>query len=37
MIIMKGVGKDATKMFRGVGHSSNAKKILKGLQIGILI
>ena len=34
---MKGVGKDATEMFRGVGHSSNAKKILKGLQIGILI
>ena len=37
MIIMKGVGKDATEMFRSIGHSSNAKKILKGLQIGILI
>ena len=37
MIIMKGVGKDATEMFKAVGHSNNAKKILKGLQIGILI
>lgn len=37
MIIMKGVGKDATKMFRTVGHSNNAKKVLKGLQIGVLI
>ena len=36
-IIMKGVGKDATSLFINVGHSSNAKKILKGLQIGILI
>ena len=37
MIIMKGVGKDATKLFNNVGHSSNARKILKGFQIGILI
>ena len=37
MIIMKGVGKDATSLFRNVGHSDNAKKILKGLQIGVLI
>lgn len=35
-IIMNGAGKDATKMFYAIGHSSNAKKILKTLKIGKL-
>ena len=34
---MKGVGKDATELFKTIGHSSNAKKILKTLKIGIYI
>lgn len=35
-MIMKGVGKDATELFKTIGHSSNAKKILKTLKIGSL-
>ena len=35
-IIMKGVGKDATKMFKSIGHDEYAKKMLKKYQIGIL-
>ena len=35
-IIMKGVGKDATKMFHSIGHDEYARKILKKYQIGIL-
>jgi cytochrome b involved in lipid metabolism len=35
-IIMKGVGKDATKLFNGIGHSSEARKLLTKFQIGIL-
>ena len=33
-IIMKGVGKDATSLFEGIGHSSIAKKQLKTMLIG---
>lgn len=33
-IIMKGVGKDATTLFEGIGHSSIAKKQLKTMLIG---
>jgi cytochrome b involved in lipid metabolism len=33
-IIMKGVGKDATKLFHGVGHDEYAKKMLKKYKIG---
>ena len=35
-IIMKGVGKDATKLFDSVGHDDYANKILKKYQIGTL-
>jgi monoamine oxidase len=35
-IIMKGVGKDATKMFKSIGHDEYAKKMLQKYQIGIL-
>ena len=35
-IIMKGAGKDATKMFKAIGHSSDSTKILKTLYIGKL-
>ena len=35
-IIMKGAGKDATKMFKAIGHSSDSTKILKKLYIGKL-
>ena len=35
-IIMKGVGKDATKLFNSVGHDDYARSILKKYQIGIL-
>ena len=35
-IIMKGVGKDATKLFNSIGHDDYAKKIVKKYQIGIL-
>ena len=35
-IIMKGVGKDATKMFKSIGHDENARQMLKKYQIGIL-
>lgn len=36
LIIMKGVGKDATSLFNKIGHSQNAKKILKTFFIGNL-
>ncbi len=36
MIIMSGVGKDASKLFDKIGHSSYAKNKLKSFQIGIL-
>jgi len=36
MVIMKGVGKDATQLFKNIGHSSYALKMLKKYQIGIL-
>jgi len=35
-IIMKGVGKDASKLFHSIGHDEYAKKMLKKYQIGIL-
>lgn len=35
-IIMKGVGKDATQLFHGIGHDKYALKMLKKYQIGIL-
>jgi cytochrome b involved in lipid metabolism/protoporphyrinogen oxidase len=35
-IIMKGVGKDATKLFNSIGHSDYAKQMLKKYQIGKL-
>lgn len=35
-IILKAVGKDATSMFKAIGHSDNAKKILNGFKIGNL-
>ena len=35
-IIMKGVGKDATKLFKSIGHDEYAKKMLNKYQIGIL-
>jgi cytochrome b involved in lipid metabolism len=37
MIIMKGVGTDATELFKKVGHSSFAKNKLKTFKIGKLI
>lgn len=36
-IIMKGVGKDATKLFNSIGHDEYAKKMFKKYQIGILV
>lgn len=36
LIIMRGVGKDATQLFNNIGHSNYAKKILKTYFIGIL-
>ncbi len=36
MIIMTGVGKDASKLFDKIGHSSYAKNKLKSFQIGVL-
>jgi len=35
-IIMKGVGKDATKLFNSIGHDDYAKKMLNKYKIGIL-
>ena len=35
-IIMKGVGKDASKLFHSIGHDEYAKKMFKKYQIGIL-
>lgn len=35
-IIMKGIGKDATHLFNSIGHSSNAKQLLKKYKIGII-
>ena len=35
-IIMKGVGKDATALFKSIGHDDYAKKMLNKYQIGIL-
>jgi len=35
-IIMKGVGKDATSLFKSIGHDEYAKKMLKKYQIGII-
>lgn len=35
-IIMKGVGKDATKLFHSIGHDEYAKKMFTKYQIGIL-
>jgi len=36
-IIMKGVGKDATKLFESIGHPDYVKKILKKMKIGKLV
>jgi cytochrome b5 len=36
LIIMKGVGKDATTLFKNIGHSQDAKNILKQFFIGYL-
>ena len=33
-IILTGVGKDATSLFEGIGHSSFARKKLRTFQIG---
>ena len=33
---MKGVGKDATKLFNSIGHDDYARSMLKKFQIGIL-
>jgi len=35
-IIMKGVGKDATKLFNSIGHDEYAKKMFKKYQIGVV-
>ena len=35
-IIMKGVGKDATKLFNSIGHDDYARQMLKKYQIGVL-
>ena len=35
-VIMKGVGKDATKLFNSIGHDDYARSMLKKYQIGIL-
>ena len=35
-IIMKGVGKNATKLFESIGHDDYARKMLKKYQIGII-
>jgi cytochrome b involved in lipid metabolism len=35
-IIMRGVGRNATKLFETIGHSSHAKSILSRYKIGIL-
>ena len=35
-IIMKGVGKDASQLFKSIGHDAIARKMLKKYQIGIL-
>jgi cytochrome b involved in lipid metabolism len=35
-VIMKGVGKDATRLFNSIGHDDYAKKMLKKYQIGII-
>ena len=35
-IIMKGVGKDASKLFHSIGHDEYAKKMLKKYQIGVI-
>lgn len=35
-IIMKGVGKDATQLFKSIGHPEYVKKILKKMKIGVL-
>jgi len=37
LVIMKGVGKDATKLFNSIGHSDYAKTMLKKFKIGILL
>ena len=36
MIIMKGVGKDATELFKSIGHDNYAKEKLKTFKIGVL-
>ena len=36
-IIMKAVGKDATQLFKSIGHPDYVKKILKKMKIGVLI
>lgn len=36
-IIMKGVGKDATQLFKSIGHPEYVKKILKKMKIGKLV
>jgi cytochrome b involved in lipid metabolism len=33
---MKGVGKDATKLFKAIGHDTYAIKMLKKYQIGVI-
>jgi len=33
---MKGVGKDASKLFHAIGHDEYATKMLKKYQIGII-
>ena len=35
-VILKGVGRDATSLFKSIGHDEYAKKMLKKYQIGIL-
>jgi cytochrome b involved in lipid metabolism len=35
-VLLEEAGRDATEAFEDVGHSDEARDILKGLQIGVL-
>ena len=35
-VIMKGIGKDATEMFKGVGHREDAMGFMESYRIGVL-
>ena len=36
-IIMKGVGKDATQLFKSIGHPEYVNKILEKMKVGELV